>query len=58
MTDSPIEKIYFFEDFQINSSRKLLFRLPDGKPVALTRKAFQVLLLLVENRGKLVTKMI
>src|SRR5688572_22005666 len=56
MTDSPTEKNYFFEDFQIDSSRKLLLRLPAGEAVALTRKAFQVLLLLVENCGKLVTK--
>lgn len=56
MTDAPLEKNYFFEDFQIDSSRKLLLRLPAGEAVALTRKAFQVLLLLVENRGKLVTK--
>ncbi len=56
MTDSPTAKNYFFEDFQIDSARKLLLRLPAGEPVALTRKAFQVLLLLVENRGNVVTK--
>lgn len=56
MSDKPTAKNYFFEDFQIDASRNLLLRGTDGKAVALTRKAFQVLLLLVENRGKLVTK--
>jgi TolB-like protein/DNA-binding winged helix-turn-helix (wHTH) protein len=56
MTDKPTAKNYFFEDFQIDSARKLLLRLPAGETVALTRKAFQVLSLLVENRGRLVTK--
>ncbi len=56
MTEKPPEKNYFFEDFQIDSARKLLLRLPEGEAVALTRKAFQVLLVLVENRGKLLTK--
>ena len=56
MTDSPTAKKYFFEDFQLDSARKLLLRPPAAEPVALTHKAFEVLLLLVENRGKLVTK--
>ena len=56
MTDQPTAKNYFFEDFQLDASRNLLLRLPGGETVALTRKAFQVLLLLVENRGNLVTK--
>lgn len=56
MSDSPTVKNYFFEDFEIDSARKLLLRPPAGESVALTRKAFQVLLLLVENRGALVTK--
>jgi DNA-binding winged helix-turn-helix (wHTH) protein/TolB-like protein/Tfp pilus assembly protein PilF len=50
------KKNYFFEDFQIDVSRNLLLRLPQGETVAVTRKAFQVLLLLVENRGELVSK--
>lgn len=56
MTDSPTKKNYFFEDFRIDASRKLLLRMPAGEAVALTRKAFEVLLVLVENRGKVVTK--
>ncbi len=55
MTDKT-EPIYSFENFQLDTSRKLLLRLPENEPVALTRKAFEVLLLLVENGGKLVTK--
>ncbi len=56
MSDTRNAKSYFFEDFEIDASRNLLLRTTAGEAVALTRKAFQVLLLLVENRGKLVTK--
>ena len=56
MTDKPSEIIYSFENFQLDPSRKLLLRLPDGDSVSLTNKAFNVLSLLVENSGKLVTK--
>lgn len=55
MTDKP-EPTYSFENFQLDASRKLLLRLPENETVALTRKAFEVLLLLVENSGALVTK--
>ena len=44
-----------FEDFHLDPSRKLLLRLPDGDSVSLTNKAFNVLSLLVENGGKLVS---
>jgi len=50
------DRTYTFEDFQIDPARSLLTRLPDGRAVTLTHKAFQVLLLLVENRGELVSK--
>ena len=56
MSDARNGKNYFFEDFEIDASKNLLLRLPEGVPVALTRKAFQVLLLLVKNRGELVSK--
>ncbi len=55
MTDKT-EPTYSFENFRLDTSRKLLLRLPENEAVALTRKAFEVLLLLVENSGKLVTK--
>jgi TolB-like protein/DNA-binding winged helix-turn-helix (wHTH) protein len=56
VTDNQSETIYTFEGFQLATSRKLLLRLPTGEPVALTSKAFQVLSLLIENSGELVTK--
>jgi TolB-like protein/DNA-binding winged helix-turn-helix (wHTH) protein/Tfp pilus assembly protein PilF len=56
VTDKPSEIIYSFEKFQLDPSRKLLLRLPGGDSVSLTNKAFNVLSLLVENSGKLVTK--
>ncbi len=52
----PSEMIYTFENFQLDPARKLLLRIPAGESVQLTSKAFQVLSLLVENRGELVTK--
>lgn len=55
MTDKT-ETTYSFENFRLDTSRKLLLRFPENETVALTRKAFEVLLLLVENGGKLVTK--
>jgi TolB-like protein/DNA-binding winged helix-turn-helix (wHTH) protein len=55
VTDTA-EPTYSFENFQLDTSRKLLLRLPENESVALTRKAFEVLLLLVENSGRLVTK--
>ena len=56
MTDKLAETTYSFENFQLDPSRKLLLRLPENESVALTRKAFEVLLLLVENGGEIVTK--
>ena len=56
MIDTRNEPIYSFENFRLDTSRKLLLRLPGNESVALTCKAFEVLLLLVENSGKLVTK--
>ncbi len=50
------ETTYIFEDFQMDPERRLLTRLRDGEPVTLTHKAFQILLLLIENRGDVVSK--
>lgn len=52
----PSETIYTFEDFKLDSARKLLLRVESGESVQLTSKAIQVLSLLVKNRGELVTK--
>lgn len=43
-----------FREFELVSRERVLLR--DGKPVAITPKAFQLLLVLVENRGHLVEK--
>ncbi len=48
--------VYSFEDFRLDRARRLLVRLPAGDPVPLTHKAFELLLLLVENGGRLVSK--
>lgn len=53
MAESPATQ-YLFEDFLLDPVRKLLLRA--GEAVPITHKAFQLLLLLVENAGRLVTK--
>lgn len=56
MSDQLAGTIYAFENFELDTSRKLLLRVPGRQTVQLTSKAFQTLLLLVENGGELVTK--
>lgn len=56
MSGEHPERTYFFEDFRLDPSKKLLVRVPDGETIPLTNKAFEVLLLLVENGGETVTK--
>lgn len=46
--------IYQFGDFRLDVSKRLLAKA--GKPVALTPKALEVLIILVKNRGQLVEK--
>lgn len=46
--------IYEFGPFHLNAGERLLLR--DGQPVPLTPKAFDTLLLLVENSGRLIDK--
>ncbi len=46
--------IFEFEEFILNGREKTLFR--EGKEVSLTPKTFQVLLFLIENHGRLVTR--
>ncbi len=50
------ERTYIFENFQIDPARRLVTRIPEGEPLTLTHKAFQVLLMLVENKGTVVSK--
>ena len=47
-------QIYEFGDFRLNKPERLLTRA--GKPLALTPKAFDLLVLLVERHGSLLTK--
>jgi Tol biopolymer transport system component/DNA-binding winged helix-turn-helix (wHTH) protein len=49
-----IRHLYQFGEFAIDSDQRVLLR--KGKPVPLTPKAFDVLLLLVENSGRIVEK--
>ncbi len=48
------QHLYEFGPFRLDSAERLLVR--DGVPVPLTPKAFETLLLLVENSGRLVEK--
>ena len=45
---------YEFGPFQLNPARRLLLR--EGQPVSLTAKAFDTLLVLIENRDRVVDK--
>jgi DNA-binding winged helix-turn-helix (wHTH) protein/Flp pilus assembly protein TadD len=50
----PQPSVYKFGEFRIEADRRLLLR--DGTPVALTPKAFDTLLHLVQNRQRIVEK--
>ena len=47
-------RLYEFGRFRLDAGERLLFH--DGRPVALTPKAFDLLLVLVEHSGRLTTK--
>lgn len=47
-------KIYEFGDYSLNAAERRLLR--SGKPVQIPPKAFDMLLMLVENNGRLLTK--
>ena len=51
---AQIKRIYEFGPFQLDVGERLLLK--SGRPVPLTPKAFDTLLLLVENKGRLVEK--
>ncbi|HEX3129249.1 MAG TPA: tetratricopeptide repeat protein [Thermoanaerobaculia bacterium] len=52
---APTEKrFYRFDEFSADPLRRVLLR--DGEPVAITPKAFSILLVLLENRGAVVSK--
>jgi len=50
----PANKIFEFGPYRLDSAERVLLR--DGRPVPLTLKAFDVLMLLVENSGHIVEK--
>src|SRR5215510_1995255 len=54
MSDSPAKIFYEFERFRVDVAERLLLR--DGAMVPLTPKAFDTLLILVENGGHVVEK--
>ena len=53
MNDWP-KRIICFDEFELDISKRLLTR--DGKPLALNAKAFDVLVFLVENPGRILSK--
>ena len=48
------KRVYEFGSFRIDTAERVLLR--EGKPVSLTPKAFEVLILLVESSGHIVEK--
>lgn len=54
MNDRPAKIFYEFESFRVDVAERLLLR--DGEMVPLTPKAFDTLLILVENGGHVVEK--
>ncbi|HKU73839.1 MAG TPA: winged helix-turn-helix domain-containing protein [Pyrinomonadaceae bacterium] len=53
-TSQKAKRIYRFGSFTLNEAEQQLLR--NGEPVRLAPKAFDVLLVLIQNRGSLVTK--
>jgi DNA-binding winged helix-turn-helix (wHTH) protein/tetratricopeptide (TPR) repeat protein len=51
---TPTNKVFEFGPFRLDAAERVLLR--DGQPVPLTLKAFDVLMLLVENSGHIVEK--
>lgn len=51
---TTIEQIYSFAEFEVNASKRRLSK--NGAPVALNPKAFDLLLVLIEQRGQIVHK--
>jgi len=47
-------QLYRFGAFTVDAARRLLLR--DDRPVPLNPKAFELLVVLVQNRGQLMTK--
>jgi TolB-like protein/DNA-binding winged helix-turn-helix (wHTH) protein/Flp pilus assembly protein TadD len=54
MVDAERERVYLFGPFRIDVTERRLYR--DGAPLALTRKAFDLLLALIDEPGRLRTR--
>lgn len=55
LASTPISnRVYYFGSFCLNEAEQQLLR--NGEPIRLSPKAFDVLLVLIQNRGSLVTK--
>ena len=54
MTDRPLKRFYEFDTFRIDVEERQLFR--DDKPLVLTPKVFDILLVLVENNRRTLEK--
>lgn len=52
--DKPVTRYYEFGSFRLDPVKRLLLR--EREPVTLTAKAFELLLVLVENRGQVMEK--
>ena len=50
----PTKELFVFGAFKVDAAERVLVR--DGQPVAMTQKVFDLLLLLVRNRGHVVEK--
>jgi Tol biopolymer transport system component/DNA-binding winged helix-turn-helix (wHTH) protein len=53
-TNQPAKQLYEFGPFRVDPEKELLLR--EGETVPLTPKTFQILLVLIRNKQKLVTK--
>src|SRR5690606_32365058 len=49
-------EVYEFNGFRLDPKRRVLARLPEGVPLAVTAKAFDALVYLVEHAGELVSR--
>ena len=54
VVSAPFRGCYEFGPFRLDVSRRLLFR--EGRPVTLTARLFETLLVLIEGKGRLVEK--
>lgn len=52
--DQSAARYYDFGPFRVDAEREVLLR--DGEPIALTRKTFQILLVLVQRQNEIVSK--